>query len=161
MVRFLKSYTTHIPVLIKALNSTEGDVLELGSGLFSTPLLHWLCAESGRRLETFEDEKEYFDFANQFRSRNHKILFVEDWDKIDISKKRGVVFIDHKTERRSIDALRVNATYIILHDSETDTYGYSKVYPKFKYVYQYTFANPWTAVLSNTEDFMCSDFICS
>ncbi len=148
-MRLLKSYTTHIPVLIKTLQTTEGAVLELGSGPFSTPLLHWLCAESGRRLETYEDEKEYFDFANQFRSRNHKIFFVEDWDKIDISKRWSVVFIDHKTERRSIDALRVNAQYIMLHDSETDYYGYSKIYPKFKYVTQYTFANPWTAILSN------------
>ena len=150
-MRLLKSYGTHNPILIQVLQNTTGPILELGAGPFSTPLIHWLCAESGRKVETYDDEKEYFDFADQFKSRNHKILLVKDWDTVGEGKHWGVVFIDHKTERRAIDALRLKdfADYIILHDSETDHYGYSQVYPHFKYVYQWDFCEPWTAVLSN------------
>ena len=50
-----KFWTTHMPVIIKFIQATEGRVLELGAGLFSTPLLHWLCAEKGRKLYTYED----------------------------------------------------------------------------------------------------------
>jgi len=163
-MRLRKDYTTHIITVIKLLQMTTGPVLEMGSGVFSTPLLHWLCAESRRRLETYEDNVEYFQFANSFRSRNHKIILVDDWDKIDIDKHWDVVLIDHEPpegvihpsllHRRSIDAIRLKdqVDYIILHDSETDHYGYSKVYPHFKYIYHWQFCRPWTTVVSNFKD---------
>lgn len=150
-MRLLKSYGTHNPVLIKAIQNTQGTVVEFGSGIFSTPLLHWLCA--GRKLITYEDDKEYYNFANQFRSRNHSVRLIDNWDSIPIYPW-SVVLIDHKTERRKLDALRVkDSEIVILHDSETDTYKYSEVHPHFKYVYQWKFCEPWTAVVSNTIDF--------
>ncbi len=153
-MRLRKDYTTHMPIVIKLVQMTRGPVLELGSGVFSTPLLHWLCAESRRRLETYEDEKEFISFASKFRSRNHRIFLVEDWDKIDISRHWDVALIDHVTYRRSTDAIRLkdNADYIILHDSETDRYGYSGVYSHFKHIHHWKFCKPWTTVVSNHKD---------
>ena len=153
-MRFKKEYTTHMPMLIKCVQMTDGAVLELGAGLFSTPLLHWLLAESRRDLFTYESDEKYLDFSISFRSRHHVIRLVDDWDKIDISGKWSVAFIDQVTERRAIDAIRLkdNCDYVVLHDSETDHYKYSTVYPHFKYRYDWTFCKPWTTVISNTKD---------
>ena len=133
---------------------TDGPVLELGSGLFSTPLLHWLCAESRRRLLTFEDVREYYDFARQFSSKTHTIHFVRDWDKIDISREWDVVLIDHPVKRRYVDAIRLkdNAKYIILHDTDRHDYRYDEVWPHFKYIYHWKFGMPWTSVVSNYKE---------
>src|SRR3954454_11711777 len=71
--------STHFPVLIKLIQMTDGPVLELGSGLFSTPLLHWLCFERawcgkpGRRLYTWEAYAHYLEFAKKFQSPTHDV----------------------------------------------------------------------------------------
>jgi len=151
-----KSYTTHIPMLIKVLGITSGPVLELGGGLFSTPLLHWLCAESRRPLETYENYPQYFKFAKYFQSRNHKVNFVEDWNKLNPKGYFSVVFIDHgPAKQREIDAIKLKnqADYIILHDSQVpEEYGYDKVWQHFKYRYDWNFCTPWTSVISNYKD---------
>lgn len=153
-MRLWKDYTTHMPTLIKLVQMTDGPVLEFGSGLFSTPLLHWLCAEKKRRLETHEANEDYFRFANKFRSGNHKIYLVEDWDLVGLGRHWSVVLIDHEDERRSVDALRMkdNADFVVLHDSETDHYGYEEVYLHFKHVHHWKDCRPWTTVLSNHKE---------
>lgn len=154
-IRYRKDYTTHMPMVIKLVQMTTGPVLELGSGIFSTPLFHWLCASDGRLLVTYEDVDEFYQFARKFRSKNHRIYFVEDWDKVDFTGHWDVVLVDHATDRRSVDTLRLkdSADYIILHDSEApEHYGYDKVYPHFKYVYHWRDCRAWTTVVSNTKD---------
>lgn len=146
-----KQWSTHMPVLIKAVQMSQGPVLELGSGYFSTPLLHWLCAEKNRKLVTYEDDKEFFQFAYQFRSRNHKIIFVDDWGEIDIGQSWGVALIDHQKKRRDIEALRLkdNVDYLVLHDTNNPRYHHDRVWPHFKEVYHWKFCTPWTSVVSN------------
>lgn len=143
-----------MPMLIKTVQMTDGDVIEYGSGYFSTPLLHWLLAGTGRKLKTYESVPEYYSFAKNFRSRTHSIVLIDDWDKIEVKGHPSVVFIDHVTDRRAVDALRWkdSADYIVLHDSETDTYKYSTVYPQFRWRYDWRFCNPYTTVLSNFKD---------
>lgn len=146
-----KGNSSYMPLLIKAIQISEGPVLELGAGIFSTPLLHWLCAEKRRTLVTYEDNNDFFEFARQFRSRNHRILSVDDWDKIDIEKNWGVVLVDHVKERRAVDTLILKdcADYIILHDTNVPKYKYEEIWPHFKYVYHWKFCTPWTSVVSN------------
>ena len=151
-IRFRKAYTTHMPMLIKAVQLTKGPVMELGSGLFSTPLLHWLCKKDSRKLVTYENMLEYYPFARQFRSRNHHVRLIDSWDKIDVETHWSVVMIDHKpAERRAIDAIRLRdkADYIVLHDTERSVYGYDKIWPHFKYIYHWKSCKPWTTVVSN------------
>ncbi len=151
-------WSSFIPTLIKAVQNTDGPILELGSGLFSTPLLHWLCAEQGRSLSTYEDTQEYYRFARKFRTETHEIKFVTDWDKEDFDKEKwSIVLIDHTAKRRTIDALRLksHAQFIILHDTQEVSwhhYGYKKLWSKFKNIYhwEYDLANlPRTSVVSN------------
>lgn len=157
-----KGQSSHIPILLKYFQITKGPVLELGAGLFSTPLLHWICAESGRALITYEHNKEWFEIARKFRGKNHLIRFVEDWNKVDLTEipskiskgysKWGLVFIDHEGDRRMIDAIRLKfaAEYIVLHDTQDQlAYDYQKFQDNFKYRFNWNFTFPETSVVSN------------
>lgn len=154
-MRFKKSWSSFFPVLIKAVQNTNGPVLELGAGFFSTPLLHWLCAEQSRELVTFEDQQEPYDFAKQFNTDTHEVNFVTDWDKVNFKKNNwDVAFIDHGWQRRVKDILRLKnrAKYIVIHDTEEKVYGYDKIWSKFKHIYHWNFDLPYTSVVSNLSD---------
>jgi hypothetical protein len=137
-------------MLIKYVQLTKGDVLELGAGPSSTPLLHWLCRD--KKLVTYEDTQHYFDYARQFRWKKHSIRKVEDWDSIPVDRHWGVVFVDHSPpEQRGKDIIKFkdSADYIIAHDSDERCYGYEEAFKHFKYRYDWKETLPWTTVLSN------------
>ena len=152
---------SHLPVLIKVLRLTDGPVLELGTGLFSTPYLHWACYDAKRKLVSYENKKEYFNtwnYTDKRESNNdytyHERYLVEDWDKIDISEHWGVVFIDHNPgprRREEMKRVRDNADYVVIHDSDAKNdwyYKYSEYFPLFKYIW-HSDIYPRTTVLSN------------
>lgn len=155
-------YSTHLPVLMEAMKRTTGDVLELGPGVFSTPVLHWLCKEQDRYLLTVESDKKWSWFCRQYYDTpRHQHLWVEgNWDqaKWAISKPWDVVLIDHSpSERRvtEIALLKDLAKYIIIHDADErkdKEYHYSSIYPLFKYKYYFGEVEPATVVLSNFID---------
>ena len=153
--RFSKKSSTHMPVLMACVQATDGAVLELGSGMYSTPLLHWLCSLKQRKLITYEDSLDWFTEAKKFQNKYHRIRLVEDWDKIDISGHWSVAFIDQSTASRSPMAIKLkdNADYIVIHDTNSPHhYHYDTVWPHFKYRYDFTKQDPWTSVVSNTKD---------
>lgn len=154
--------STHFPFLIQAVQHTTGTVLEVGSGIFSTPLLHWLCFDSKRELITAEHYAHYLEFANKFKTENHQIISIDPKD-IAAEKIDGhfsVVFIDHspkKPRTRGDDALlfKDRADLIVLHDAgETGhkKYGYDQLYSQFKYRKDWNGTWPSTTILSNTDD---------
>ena len=150
LIKLKKEYSTHMPMLIKYVQLTKGDVLEIGSGLFSTPLLHWLCRD--KKLLTYENNDEYYNFAKKFRWRKHKIIKINNWNEIKIDRHWGVVFIDHAPilqRVKDVIKFKDNADYIIIHDSNERCYGYDKIYSYFKYRYDYKDCIPNTTVLSN------------
>lgn len=156
-VKYSKGYSTHNAMLIKTVENCQGNVLEYGSGIFSTPLLHWLCKDLNKKLVTLESDKNYFKFVYQFRSRLHRIILIENWDDFPIKEHWGVVLIDHDQpyQRRGADALRFkdSADYIILHDTEVQNiYGYDKIWQHFKYRYDWKECRPWTSVISNFKE---------
>lgn len=141
-------------MLIKTVQNTNGKILELGAGPYSTPLLHWICKEKGQKLLTLENNLDYYKFARQFQSRLHSIRQVENIDDLEINDHFSVVFIDHNFENRmrGQDAIRFkdNADFVVLHDSEEErNYGYDKAWKHFKYRYDWKECKPWTTVLSN------------
>lgn len=148
-----KNYTTHITMLLKVLLNSEGDVIECGGGVFSTPLLHWMCKMMDRKLITYEQDPAYYAFERTFQSRQHRIKFVKDWDEIPINRC-GVVFIDHHPpHRRMIETERFSqlADFVIIHDTERKSTDYNipAVFDKFKFRYDWKDCRPWTSVLSN------------
>lgn len=152
--------STHFPVLMKLVNHAAGTILELGSGMFSTPLLHWMCFESKRPLLTIERHAHYMDFARRFNRGNHAVLHVKQVEKMDFKGQRfGIVFIDHSPKRprtRGDDAMLFvdKADYMVLHDAGKEgkaKYGYEQLYSHFKYRYDWEGAIPNTTVLSNVD----------
>jgi hypothetical protein len=161
-----KGYSTHNALLLKVLEVSEGDVLELGGGAFSTPLLHWYCKNKNRRLITYDDDENYYGFEHQFQSKLHSIKLVTSWDEVDAVKHRGLVFIDHggkkshdswRGSRRGIDVIRFkdSADYIVMHDTEPKfykDYGYDAIWEQFKYRFDWKECRPWTSVVSNHKE---------
>lgn len=152
-----KEYTTNMTMLIKVLLISKGDVIECGGGIFSTPLLHWMCKMQNRKLITYETEPSYYNFERKFQSPKHRVRFVKNWDDIPIPKHVGVVLIDHHpSERRMVETLRFKdvADYIIIHDTERKSreYNQQEVFDQFKYRYDWKECKPWTSVFSNLKD---------
>ena len=144
-------------MLVKVLLASNGDVIECGGGVFSTPLLHWMCKYLDRELITYEQEPSYYQFEHTFQSRQHRIRFVKDWDEIKIPEHVGMVFIDHHPpERRMIELERFkdSADYIVVHDTERTTREYNRdeVFALFKYRYDWKACKPWTSVVSNFKE---------
>lgn len=151
-------YGSHLPVLIKLVTLTEGPILELGTGLFSTPYLHWACFLPKRKLISYDNDSNYFAQAKEYVCDYHEVHFVEDWDKIDISGHWTIALIDHTPRGRRIEEIKRLANscdYIVVHDTNgrwDPKYRYSLIYPLFKYRYDFRGSKPFTTVLSNSKD---------
>ena len=76
---------SHLPVLLKAVQLTNGPILELGSGVCSTTFLHWMCRPYKRRLVTYENNPDHYGFANKHKADFHEIHCIDDWDTVDLS----------------------------------------------------------------------------
>lgn len=149
-----KAYTTYIGVLMKVVLISEGGVVELGVGPFSTPLLHWSCKDMNRRLISYEIDPEYYTYARQFRSRLHRIVLVKNWDEVNSKAHCGVVFIDHSPfDRRGVEAIKFkdSADYIVMHDTECKR-PFRNVWSNFRHTYTWKQCRPWVSVVSNFKD---------
>ena len=158
-------WATHISVLTRAFDVSKGDVVEVGTGFFSSTLLDWLCAVFDRKLVSYETNEHWFNIAKRKQSDYHDVIFVKNWDDIPLLDRHwGLAFIDHDPAlRRAVDAgrLKDHADYVVIHDSEPQhesIHNYESIYPLFKYRYDYKKVVPWTTVLSNfysLEKFEC------
>lgn len=158
--KFSLRYGTHLPCLIKAVEKTNGDILELGIGLFSTPYLHYKCILDGRKLVSYENYKSWFDIFTRRYGYNygtHELYFVEKYADVPL-KDYDIVFIDQTPDwSRHEEAIRFanNAKYVIIHDSGPKfdkMYQYDKVYPHFKYRTDWEGDTNRATVLSNFVD---------
>jgi predicted O-methyltransferase YrrM len=163
-------YSTFLPVLMAAMERTDGDILELGPGVFSTPYLHWMCKRQKRSLMTIENNEMWFNFVRKYYQSSrgtphrHRFIFAKDWDDIEqyIMKPWDIVLIDHSPSERRVEEIKKLANlakYIIIHDADDRqerNYHYSTIFPLFKYRYNFTDVEPATTVLSNLVDL--SDF---
>ena len=132
-------YGSHIPVLINLLEISDGDVLEMGMGYFSTPLLHWFCRMQNRQLFSYENDPRYYSIFSGNVFDFHKMTLVDDWDRTEIDKKWSIVLIDHAPPARRADDIRRLANvaeYIVIHDtskSQDKHYHYSEIWSLFKH----------------------------
>ncbi len=151
-------YSTFLPMLLEAMSRTSGDVLELGAGVFSTPVLHWMCEKQKRNLVTIENDPVWHRFTSKyFRTNHHTFYKVNDWNEAEpyIKREWDVVLVDHSPSERRISEITLLADlakYLVVHDSDPwkdREYHFSKIYPLFKYKYNFDKADHQTAVLSN------------
>jgi hypothetical protein len=153
-------YGTHLPCLIKIMERTDGDVLELGMGVFSTPYLHYKCLLDNRKLVSYENFKEWMHFFIRYgyENENHEINFVENYKEADIDKEWDLVLIDQTPDSSRIEEVKrlsLKAKYIVIHDSNENmdnVYHYSEIYPMFKYKKVWSNDSNHATVLSNYFD---------
>lgn len=157
-------FGTHLPCVMAAMARTSGRVLELGTGYSSSLYLHWACAAAGRRLDSFENHREWYEtfgleFMRHGYQRFHKVYFVEDFSQAGVEKHHwSVALVDPNPAEARKDLVRRLADrcdYIVIHDTEPRVehyFRYSEIYPLFRWRYDYTAFKPWTAVLSNFVD---------
>ncbi len=146
-----------LPVLDRIVKLTDGPILELGVGFCSSPYLHWMCYPSKRRIVSYENCPDFFDFAKSWIEDFHDVHCLEDFDGIDLSEPWAVAFVDHSPEqRRAIETGRlIHADYVVIHDSEDRSernYHLSTVAHLFKYQWRWLGAFPQTSVWSNKFD---------
>jgi hypothetical protein len=157
-MKVMKEWGSHLPVLIKLVGMTTGDILELGAGLYSTPFLHWACLPTKRHLVSYDSNIKYFNLTNQYKDTFHEVELVTNWDDIKIDRPWEIAFIDHVSERRGIETGRLAnlANYVVIHDSDpvrhNAVYKYDEIYRLFKYRFDYKEVVPNTTILSNFVD---------
>lgn len=150
---------SHVPLLTRVFDLSEGDVLEVGTGYFSTLLLHWLATMTKRQVYSYESKTYWYERAKRYENEYQHIILCESWDKADFDQRHwGLAFIDHSPKhRRPVDIARLadKADYLVIHDTDPERdnlYRMSRIWGLFKYRYDYTKMTPYTTVVSNFKD---------
>ncbi len=154
-------YGTHITPLIAAVMSTYSNVIEMGMGDYSTPLLHEIIKSEiyhgkDRRLISVESDLAWAKNFEDLKTPWHELLHINDWKDFEFPDDISVMFIDHApAERRIVDIekFKNRVSVIVVHDTEkTNYYGYERILSKFKYRFEYERYSKRTTLLSNTID---------
>lgn len=149
------AYATHFPVLAAVVARTSGDVAEVGSGQFSTPLLEALI-QPPRKWATYETDPSWISSLRLARLPNHRVVPLGAEQVPDLSGFE-VVLIDGEIPGHRADvALGCQGRILLLHDANPDwepTYHYrERVVPRFRYHAFYSRLRPWTLIVSNDVD---------
>ncbi len=158
----LDQYSTHVPVVAAVmLMAPAGDVLELGAGGYSTPILHVMCKMQSRKLVTIESNEVWLGSLSGYASELHAMIHAREPANHPAIKSRrwAVAFVDNgKDERKPcLDILVDNCDILIVHDTEpaqAKLYNYEPfLSQRFKSRVDLV-TRPWinchTSVLSNT-----------
>lgn len=153
----LDIFGSHLPILIKCIERTNGSILDIGMGL-STVIIHMMINKNDRKAYSYESDINWYKEYEKYNSHKHQINFVEDWDKVDFESRRwSVVLVDHHPARRrvvEVKRLAQNSDIVLLHDCDifAKFYQQSGVYDLYKYKFIYDLCFPATIALSNTID---------
>lgn len=158
----LSHWNSYLPLLWKALQETEGDVIELGIGDGSTHKLHDYCKENGRNLFSYESNKEWFFKFDSLQSPLHRLEYVgHNWEILyeqQINRPISVIFSDEAPghmRKYNVSMFAQTAQVIVVHDAEeSNDHGYrlSWVKPLFKYYKMDQRPGASTAAFSNFID---------
>lgn len=159
-IKFSFRYGSHMPVLLQALLRTRGDILEMGAGIFSTPMIHAFTVAQRRNALTLENYPRWQRWFSIYENQYHKVKFINSWNDAEVEKPWDVVLVDQTPDHErhlAIKKLSKLARYIVIHDANLGgnadrQYKYSKVFPLFKYRFDYRDSEPNTTVLSNLVD---------
>lgn len=154
--QLMDGWATHLPLLCEAVGLTDGPVLEIGCGMYSTLVLHGICR--GRDLVSLETDRAWFERFAPLESPRHRLLWAPDYEAFD-ALLRGtawdVVLVDHAPEaRRIVDAAKVaHARVVVLHDTNwVDAYRFDLLWPLFRRRRTDRRLFPWTTVATNSDD---------
>jgi DNA-binding ferritin-like protein (Dps family) len=161
----IEPWGSHQPLLIHVMNTiSEGNVIELGMGDCSTPLLHFLCEKQGRNLFSYEFDKEWCDKYKSYESDFHKIQLLNEinfhnGDYLLQRNHYSIALIDSHpawTRQFSMSLLKDSVDFFIVHDTFYISNG-EKVsdnnydFSEFKNVIHFDKVNRQSALFSNKE----------
>lgn len=145
---------SHTPFLAWAVVNTEGPILELGAGMFSTPLIRALSKK--RSILTLENTPAWYRKFAPFASDRHEVKLIKEWGPLP-DQRWGLAFVDqHPQEARapSVLALRDLADLIVVHDTEPAVRwsytGMEEAIRSFKFVRHCEWFPKWTTFMSMT-----------
>lgn len=145
----MELHGTHQRLLVKAALATNGPILELGSGWYSTPILHEIAAAQNRVLITVDNNNEWLLKFEHLRSPIHSLVAVSNWDEFVPGHEFGLVFVDHAPAgRRAVDIRRLVefTSLFVCHDTEAGGYGYEVILPVLEHVETDRSLPPWTTI---------------
>jgi hypothetical protein len=173
----MDNYGTHQRLLLRAALRTTGPMLELGTGWYSTPLLHEVAVLQRRFLLSHDNDPDWMQKMQRvfYHPVYHRLELLnrEAWKTPwqDIYGNWGLAFIDHgprpeepRNSKGLLNALdRAQAVLdlmdhtdvFVLHDTEPAVrweYDWDKVLPLFRYQYTDTSHDVHTTILSNKVD---------
>jgi len=110
-------YSTHLEALVVAALMNNEDILELGCGHYSTPILSAICKAQNRNLFIAASDEKWL---TQFKEYGECQL-VNDWHNYQFNKKYGMVFLDNEQftrDRLMLIPKIMNMTDIsVIHDA--------------------------------------------
>jgi len=157
-----------IPLALSTLLTT-GDILELGMGMFSTPLLHKIAADHNRKFVSVDTE---FGWIQKFVSYNltsmHRVyqITTQQLNTFGMEQKWGMVLVDHlsgATRFQNIINFANSSQIVVAHDAERQSdsfylYEAKNVRSYFKYACKFSIYDQSksyyisTLILSNSFD---------
>lgn len=153
----MDQFSTHIPVLAACFLVTNGPILELGSGNYSTLLLRQMCKVTGRSLTTVEWDVQWMTACSSSMpssSWHTQILATENIENIPAIMETdwSVILLDHwPSWKREFDLPKIanKAELIVVHDSDQTNLNLGPVLETFKFQDTWKLRHPWTTVVSN------------
>lgn len=118
-------YGSHQPVLSYVLDKIDKPVLELGSGMYSTQLIHEQVKDKGIEIVTVDHDRGWLKKYEPLKSSKHKLVFcrvahAKDFYKANI-KPWGLVFVDigdWTSRGYAVLTLKNSTDYMIIHDCD-------------------------------------------
>lgn len=149
----LDDWGSHQRTLIRAALRTPGDILEMGMGWYSTPLLQEIAAARGDRLFCYESDAAWL--ANVSRIIHKDVVSVKlvEWAsfEIDPTWDLGLAFVDEygpcSDRWPYMEALSKVAKTVVVHDAHSPPFDLLRAL--FKHVQVIKVPGPPTVIASN------------
>lgn len=134
-------YATHQRALVAAALMTEGPMVEMGCGDYSTPILHEIAKHQGRKFTVYCTDREQ---ASKFTGYVD-VVILNSWKDYHYPQNVGFTFLDNEEYVRDrklhIPKLLETSDVVICHDMSDNEWGASWS--------ETTHDNPPTLMISN------------
>jgi hypothetical protein len=143
----MDAYATHLEALVKAALESKGDILELGCGDYSTPILSAVAKHRGDKLCVKSSSPEW---AEKFT--NMASVEIVDWATWKPAGHWGMIFLDNEQLTRDrirwLPDLQTHCDVVVMHDADASMAHshFVEMTKGFQSIRVYATHSPWTAI---------------
>jgi protein-L-isoaspartate O-methyltransferase len=150
-------YGTHREALAAAVARSQGPMLEVGAGAYSTPLLLEVVRATRRQLVTVERNSEwaapYIRRAKQLGVHRRYHSTPDLLTGLEAFPHFGVALVDGAADERAkaVTALLPKCDFIVVHDTERlmDYPGLAEILQTVRFRKDFMEQEPWTSIVSD------------